>query len=560
MIDHFASIRDQLKAYEEAIQSREQRESLQEVLVKLVNNPQADEMSKAMMSAGIQAQMAHIPSLNVSSHLAPLTVNSAIINEYLYYRSLESINRLFKKDHQALLAILKKEEKEERFLEFKKYISRQEGLKSLLDCFPIIFSTNMSAIKLGNCQPHFDLMIMDEASQCSNPYALLPMVRSKRALFVGDQNQLQPVIVMDSIKNSSLLEAYDIPPQYDYKENSILSTMLKVDPLSTFILLRDHYRSHDKIIDFSNKKYYGSELHLCSHVQNPKPLKLIDIDSSMTNEKNTSMQEAEVIIQEIRKSECSDVAVITPFRKQADLLEHQLHEAGLDFVKVGTIHTFQGDEKQKIIVSSALTKNTKPSTFSWLKNNQELINVAVTRARENLVLVTDMRQLRALSNHETNDFIELADYIAKDGELEVSYKENEIFNSKVKNFKYYNTACEEEFLNTLMHLKTVFGQLQVASKVKVSDVLNLDHVTKQLFFYGNQAHFDFVVYDMMKKPLLAIEVMGLEHFNEAKVRERDQRKQEICKQCNLKLISIHNDYVRRYQYIKHIIINTLKSN
>lgn len=560
VIDHFASIRDQLKAYEEAIQNREQRESLQEVLIKLANNAEADEMSKAMMTAGIKAQLENIPANSVSSNLAPLNVDSQIVSDYLYLRSLEILNHLYKKGNQELLAILKREEKEVRLLEFKKYISGRNGLKSLLDCFPIILSTNMSALKLGSCEPVFDLMVMDEASQCSNPYAILPMVRCKRALFVGDQNQLQPVIVMDGVKNSLLLDAYDIPPQYDYKHNSILSTMLKVDPISTFILLRDHYRSHDKIIDFSNKKYYGSELHLCSNLHNAHPLKLIDIDSSLTNEKNTSVQEASIIIDEIRKSENKDVAVITPFRKQADLLERQLDEAGLDFVKVGTIHTFQGDEKQKIIVSSAISKNTKASTFNWLKNNQELINVAVTRARENLVLVTDMRQVHELSNHETNDFIELADYIAKDGEMEVSYKENEIFNSKVKNFKYYNTACEEEFLGTLMHLKTVFGQLQIAVKVKVSDVLNLDAVSKKLFVYGNQAHFDFVVYDMMKKPLLAIEVMGLEHFSEAKVIERDERKQQICKQCNLKLITIHNDYVRRYQYIKNIILNTLKSS
>lgn len=560
LINHFAVIRDQLKAYEESIQNREQRESLQEVLIKLANNAEADEMSKAMMTAGIQAQLENIPAINVSSHLAPLSVDSQIVIDYLYLRSLETLNHLYKKGNQELLAILKREEKEVRLLEFKKYINGREGLKSLLDCFPIILSTNMSALKLGVCEPVFDLMVMDEASQCSNPYALLPMVRCKRALFVGDQNQLQPVIVMDGVKNSLLLEAYDIPPQYDYKRNSILSTMLKVDPISTFILLRDHYRSHDKIIDFSNKKYYGSELHLCSKLNNPHPLKLIDIDSSLTNEKNTSIQEASIIIDEIRKSDSKDVAVITPFRKQADLLERQLDEAGLNFVKVGTIHTFQGDEKQKIIVSSAISKNTKPSTFNWLKNNQELINVAVTRARENLVLVTDMRQVHDLSNHETNDFIELADYIAKDGEMEVSYKENEIFNSKVKNFKYYNTVCEEEFLGTLMHLKTIFGQLQIAVKVKVSDVLKLDAVSKKLFMYGNQAHFDFVVYDMMKKPLLAIEVMGLEHFSEAKVIERDERKQQICKQCNLKLITIHNDYVRRYQYIKNIILNTLKSS
>ena len=48
VIEHFAVIRDQLRAYEEAIQNREQRQSLQEVLTKLNNNAEADEVSKAM--------------------------------------------------------------------------------------------------------------------------------------------------------------------------------------------------------------------------------------------------------------------------------------------------------------------------------------------------------------------------------------------------------------------------------------------------------------------------------------------------------------------------------
>ena len=48
------------------------------------------------------------------------------------------------------------------------------------------------------------------------------------------------------------------------------------------------------------------------------------------------------------------------------------------------MHAFQGDEKDVVIFSLAVTDRTRPETYKWLKDNKELINVATSRAREQL--------------------------------------------------------------------------------------------------------------------------------------------------------------------------------
>lgn len=558
----FSFIQSSIENYEQAAELKEQLDSLNEVIHEIEGNKNSDEISQSMALLGIKDQIFQIESQlkklpNFKWDNNSLNLNQEKIMRYIYLRSMESYQKLNTSSKQDLKAILEINDTEEQLQSFRHYIGQETNLKKLLDCFPFIISTNISCAKLGPANPSFDLLIMDEASQCSNSVALLAMARCKRALFVGDQNQLQPVSVISETKNEMLIRSYDIPEHYNYKKNSILSTLLKIDPISKFILLHQHYRCHNKIIGFSNKKYYGNELELCSALKNRDALKLIQVDSSKNNDKNTSKEEVQAIIEEIKQSSNPDIAVISPFYKQASLLEEELEKNHLNHVKVGTVHTFQGNENTKVILSSGISKATHPSSYHWLKNNQELLNVATTRAKENLVLVTDTDVVEKLSK-EPNDFLDLVHYIQKDGEVQIQSHQNDLFTSKVKNFKYFNTQAEEEFLKTLMHLKSIYGQLNVHAKVKVSDVLQLDPQQHQLFKYGNQAHFDFVIYDLEQAPLVAIEVMGAEHYSHQKVIERDKKKQLICKNHNLALITIKNDYVRRYSFIKETIMNTIK--
>ncbi len=561
-INQLTPLQKAITKYEESSEVVEQIESLDEVIKTITSESAIDEISKNMAILGIRSQMDQLKKR--LSHAVEQDVldkydfDPEKVMSYLFQKSLSYLHRLFSEDAQPLLGILHIRDEIERLQSFRSLLNDQQGIKIILSCFPMIISTNVSCVKLNTADPHFDLLIMDEASQCNNAVALLAVARAKRALFVGDQNQLQPVIVLTPEQNALLMKNYDIPSAYDYKHNSILSSLLKIDTLSKFILLREHYRCNHKIIDFSNQKYYGGELKLKSTLQNVDALKLIEVSSSSHNQKNTSMEEVEVLLQEIKLSETEDVAVITPFRRQADLIERVLHEAHLDHVKVGTVHTFQGDEKTKIILCSGISQNTQYGTFEWLKNNQELINVATTRAREQLVLICDSERVDELSRDESNDFQDLVHYIKKDGEVQIASKENELFDSKVKNFKYYNTFAEEEFLKTMLHLKSVYGRIKVVSKVKVSDVLELDYDDHELFTYGNQAHFDFVIYNLAKQPLCAIEVMGIEHFSDELVKRRDEKKAAIAKKHNISLVSIRNDYVRRYSFIKQTIMKALK--
>lgn len=564
--EHFQGVEDVISAYEENAEMEEQRSALSEIIEKINQNKNVDEFSKSLAIAGIHAQL---DQLSCSEELqttldliASLEVSRDIIDTYLYLKSQECWYRLKGKRYNDLYMIFMNEDEDDRLKEFREYISDDAHMKRLLECFPFIISTNVSSMKLGEANPIFDLLIMDEASQCNNAMALLPLSRCKRALLVGDQNQLQPVIVINENKNSALMHSFDIPSPYDYKSNSILSTLLKIDTLSKFILLRDHYRCNRKIISFSNQKYYDNELTLCSKLHNVDALKLIDIQSNPAKERNTCFEEVEIILKEIKQDtrKHHDIAVITPFRKQADLIERELNKAHIDDVKVGTIHTFQGDEKQRIIISSGISKSTMPGSFSWLKNNQELLNVATTRAKENLTLICDVNRVKDLSLGESNDFLELIDYIRSDGNYEVAYHENDVFTAKVKHAKYYNTSAEEELLETLMQIKSTYGQIQIRSSVSIKEVFpNLNKEYYELFNQTNGGRFDFVIYDLSKKPLLIIEIAGNEQFNAEKSKSRRHYKSNIAKEHNVHLITIQSDYVRRYMYIKETIMNAMKA-
>ena len=111
------------------------------------------------------------------------------------------------------------------------------------------------------------MTIMDEASQCNTAVALVPILRGKKLMLVGDPQQLNPVILLNEADNEKLMKKYGILPEYDYRKNSIYKTFLACDPVSDEVLLRYHYRCSPRIIDFNNQKYYHSKLKICTRAQ-----------------------------------------------------------------------------------------------------------------------------------------------------------------------------------------------------------------------------------------------------------------------------------------------------
>ena len=88
------------------------------------------------------------------------------------------------------------------------------------------------------------------------------------------------------------------------------------------------------------------------------------------------------------------IGIITPFVNQKNLIEKELKLAQMDHVVCGTVHAFQGDEKDIILFSTAITDQTQKTTYEWLKNNKELINVATSRAKDKLILMSSRKILK----------------------------------------------------------------------------------------------------------------------------------------------------------------------
>lgn len=482
--------------------------------------------------------------------------------KYLYFTSAKYIQRLKEAKNQDLLDIVymeenDSEEQQKKIKKFNEYLIKPENLKKFQRIFPIVATTSISAHKVGAPGTYFDMVIMDEASQGNIAVSLVPIIRGKNLMLVGDPQQLNPVILMDSTDNDKLRKLYDVTEEYDYCKNSIYKTFLACDAVSGEILLSHHYRCHKRIIEFNNRKYYNNKLVIDSGNKTSQPLIYKDIPDNTTSHKNTAPREAEEIVEFARNNTDKQIGVITPFVNQKDLINDMLVKNKLNNVTCGTVHAFQGDEKDVILFSLALTDKTGVGTYEWLKNNKELINVATSRAKDQLIVFSCNKELNRLHGEGRDDIYELVQYVRTNGTSEVTPRTNA---SRALGIKPYSTETEAAFLTTLNHaLENVLNtdkKCIVRKEVSIAHVFT-DHTAQynDLFYTGR---FDFVVYerDYYKNelPILAIELDGREHMEDYVVQERDRKKGDICKAHGFELIRVENSYARRYNYIKEILI------
>lgn len=468
------------------------------------------------------------------------------LRKYLYYTGAKHIKRLLEPAYEEFRKILEIEDDGERVAQFNRYLSSELNLKQFLRAFPIVITTNVSSCRLGPPEVHFDLTIIDEAGQCTPAVSLLPILRGKNLMILGDPEQLKPVTVLDPKDNERLRKKYKIGDKYDYLENSIYRVYELVDIITKPILLSSHYRCHKKIISFNNQKFYKNRLKIKSKVQEEKPLVFVDIKNPVATDKNTSLSEAEEIVAYLKAHPDEKAGIITPFVKQKELIEGLLKEEGI-FAEVGTIHAFQGDEKDVILFSSAITDRTLPGTYNWLKNNRELINVATSRARKRLVLYSCERRLLELAGGD-DDFFDLYQYIKSNGEKKVKENENR---SRALGFKPYSSQTEAEFMETLGHALSICDQnCFIRQEVPVKKIVPKEF-PDPLYYTGQ---FDFVIFrKTTDKPLIVFELDGPEHDEDEAVKARDRKKEEFLESCGLKLVRVKNSYARRYNYIKEIL-------
>ena len=551
-----------LKKHETLLDLRERKETIEKLLNSYHQLTFQTDLQGRQLNE-INKRLEELGEVTDEEAISLLSDDEEEFLKYIYYTSAKYIKRLDEPKNEELLEIIFMADKELQVSSFNKYLSNDENFKRFLRIFPIVATTCISAHKLGEPKQYFDMVIMDEASQCNTAISLVPILRGENLMLVGDPQQLNPVILLDPKDNLVLKQKYGVASEYDYISNSVYKTYLACDAVSDEILLSYHYRCHRKIIEFNNKKYYNGKLNIKSSNVCEQPLTYINIEDNKTDYKNTAPVEAERIIEYVRQNPDKKVGVITPFANQNRYINSLLKENKLTEVTCGTVHAFQGDEKDVILFSLAVTDQTSSNTYEWLKCNKELINVATSRAKDQLIILSSTKNLERLHKSDSeDDLYELVEYIKTKGTSHVTGKTAA---SRALGVKPYSTETEEAFLHSLnFALDNILynnKKCTVHKEVSIAHVFQESTIHKDLFYSGR---FDFVVYERtfgkQEIPILAIELDGKEHLENEAVRERDRKKNEICRQHGFELIRIENSYARRYNYIKNILINYFMKN
>ena len=285
-----------------------------------------------------------------------------------------------------------------------------------LPAIPIWGVTNLSArTNLPLRQGLFDLVVVDEASQCDIASALPLLVRGKRALIIGDRRQLVHICSLGRARERIIGERCGLTDdrlaEFSYRDRSCFDLAAGRAGRSSIFLDR-HFRSHPAISGFANEFFYGRRMQLCAEARPPEGLSAIQWirhpgDSrpgprgrSRMNPEEAAAVEGEVardlpFLEEIGLS----VGVVTPYRAQVDRIAGLLSKRGVGpgRVDVATAHGFQGDERDVIYFSPVVgpSMTERQAAFAADPN---LVNVALTRARRRLVIVGNFDACAAYDN------------------------------------------------------------------------------------------------------------------------------------------------------------------
>ncbi|MEQ8210971.1 MAG: AAA domain-containing protein [Lacipirellulaceae bacterium] len=269
---------------------------------------------------------------------------------------------------------------------------------------------------LGDRQ--FDLVVIDEACQSTEPALWQAMLRAKRLVLAGDHCQLPPTILSEEAAQ----EGFRISPM----ERLVESFGEKV-----FKRLTVQYRMHEKIMRFSSDHFYDGELVADASVKHHRLFEVPGVDESLEDdpilefwdtagagwdeelepdgESKRNPKEANWVASQVKQFLDAgvvpeDIAVIAPYAAQVRLLKNHLQVKGLE---IDTVDGFQGREKEAVIIT--MVRSNSQGEIGFLKDTRRT-NVALTRSRRALRIIGDSA---TLGGHQF--YSDLLDYLQKEG-------------------------------------------------------------------------------------------------------------------------------------------------
>lgn len=292
----------------------------------------------------------------------------------------------------------------------------QDYGRHLLAHVPVVAVTNLSAASRLPLVPGlFDLLIIDEASQCDIPSALPLFARARRAVVVGDPMQLRHVSRLTPAHEAELMRQQGLSLQemggWFASTRSLFDIAERRAQARCF--LAEHYRSHPDIASFISHTFYDGRLHPLTaldalpRVPNRKPgIHWHDVVGEVRAARSGCYAPQEVaavmehVAQLLDAGFEGSIGITTPFREQARRLSDALAERfpaerlARHRLLASSIHQFQGDARDVMLVSLCLGPGLPRGSHEFLRREARLINVAISRARVVCVIFGSREEAR----------------------------------------------------------------------------------------------------------------------------------------------------------------------
>ena len=293
-------------------------------------------------------------------------------------------------------------------------------VKEILMGAHVVLCTNVGSDEVRRRLNHFkdpraafDVVVIDEAAQATEPSCWVPMLLGKRTVLAGDHKQLPPTIKSKAAERGALgLTLFD-------------RAMRRLSSRS--VMLNVQYRMNRMISDWSSEEMYGGNLLAAESVmsrtlgdidgydasdeEDPDAANasLLLLDTSGCDYEETEEDSGPASMVYSRKNEgearivvkhvttllragllSKDIAVVTPYNGQVGLLRELLGEH--EGLEIRSVDGFQGREKEAVVLS--LVRSNRQREVGFLGDDRRM-NVAITRAKRHVCVVCDADTIRS---------------------------------------------------------------------------------------------------------------------------------------------------------------------
>ncbi|MCA9132199.1 MAG: AAA family ATPase [Planctomycetales bacterium] len=258
----------------------------------------------------------------------------------------------------------------------------------------------------------FDLVVVDEACQCTEPAIWQAMLRADRLVLAGDHCQLPPTVVSTEAARQGFAR-------------SAMERLIEHWGDEIYRRLAVQYRMHESIMQFSSEQFYDGQLIAANSVrhhtladllprQDAEPFPILEFwdtagaewhdELERDGQSKCNPREAQWVTMQVQQLldaglAAHQIAVIAPYAAQVRLLRNQLP---IEELEIDTVDGFQGREKEAVIIS--LVRSNPEGEIGFLAETRRS-NVALTRAKRALRIIGDSA---TLANHPF--YREMIDY------------------------------------------------------------------------------------------------------------------------------------------------------